>query len=495
MSLLKKIETAGNRLPHPTLLFIYLCGLMLGLSLLFSLLGVNAKHPVSGELISAKNLLSQEGLQLILSKTVSNFTQFAPVGSVLVAILGIGVAEQSGLIAAVLRATVQRAPKQLLSLFVVLSGILSSLALDTGYVVLIPLAALVFMAAGRHPVTGIAAAFAGVSGGFSANIIISPLDAIMAGISTEAAALVQPGYEVSAAANYYFLLASTLLITLVGTWITERFVAPALGDYQGENPANSEDLNHQLSAKERRGLKWAGLFSLLYIALLLATLVPEQGILRGAEGSILKSPFISGIVTLIALYVALAGTVYGFISGSFNKAEDIVKSMEASMGTMAGYIVLMFFAAQFVSYFSWSQLGSISAINGASFLQSLELPSAALLIFFVLVAALINLFIGSASAKWALFAPIFVPMFLLLGISPEATQMAYRIGDSSTNIITPLMPYYGVVIAFIQRYDKEAGIGTTIAIMLPYSVAFLLSWSVLLAVWIGFGWPLGAQTN
>ena len=486
---LQRIEILGNKLPHPTLLFVYLCGLILLLSALCAGLGLNAIHPLSGETINSVNLISREGLHRILQHTVTNFTQFAPVGSVLVAIMGISVAEHSGLIGSLLKATVLKAPRQLLSFIIVLTGVLSSLAVDTGYVVLIPLAALVFIAAGRHPVAGIAAAFAGVSGGFSANVLIGPVDAILAGISTAAAALVQPGYEVSAAGNYYFIVVSTVLISLVGTWITEKIVIPRLGDYRGSGDDEPDD---RLNDREKAALKAVGLFSLLVCALLLWGLLPADGLLRGVDNnSILQSPFIKGIVIIIAVYAAIAGIIFGKVSGRFKHSSDFIEGMESSMATMASYLVLMFFAAQFVSYFSWSQLGAIAAINGADLLRSMQLGPATLLAGFIVMAALINLLIGSASAKWALFAPVFVPMFLLLGISPEATQIAYRIGDSSTNLITPLMPYFGIVVAFVQRYDNKAGIGTIIATMLPYSLAFLFSWSVLLIVWMLMDWPLG----
>ena len=485
--LLNHIETLGNRLPHPTLLFIYLCGFILLSSTVSALLGISAIHPVSGENIQAINLLNRDGLHRILTQTVTNFTHFAPVGSVLVAIMGMGIAEHAGLLGAVLRATVLKAPRQLLSFIVVLSGVLSSLAMDTGYVVLIPLAAMVFSSAGRNPVAGIAAAFAGVSGGYSANLLIGPLDFILAGISTEAAQLVTPSYEVSAAGNYYFIIASTLLVSVVGTWVTEKIVIPSLGD----SPEHNEDFE-PLAPQEKRALKAVGLFTGVFIAVLLSGLLPDNGWLLATDNDdILRSPFIRGIVPIIALYAGLCGILYGKVSGEFKGHQDFIQGMESSMATMASYLVLMFFAAQFVSYFAWSQLGIISAINGAQALKSLAVGSTSLLLCFVLLAAFINLLIGSASAKWALIAPIFVPMLLLLGISPEATQLAFRIGDSSTNIITPLMPYFGVVVAFVQRYDKQAGVGTIIAAMLPYSIAFLLSWSGLLIFWMLMEWPIG----
>jgi aminobenzoyl-glutamate transport protein len=485
--LLEKIERAGNKLPHPTLLFIYLCGLILLLSALLSALGIQAIHPLNGETVQAVNLLNRDGLHKILSHTVTNFTHFAPVGTVLVAIMGIGVAEHSGLLGTTLKATVLKAPPQSLTFVVVLASVLSSLAADTGYVVIIPLAAMVFLSVGRHPIAGIAAAFAGVSGGYSANLLIGPLDAILAGISTEAAGLVQPGYEVNAAGNYYFIIVSTLLIALIGTWVTEKIIVPRLGDYHGEQESFSA-----ITAAEQKGLRAAGWFSLLFIGLLCWGLLPADGVLRDpASGDVLRSPFIKGIVTIIAVYAAIAGLIYGKVSGSFKHGRDFVEGMEKSMGTMATYLVLMFFAAQFVNYFGWSQLGIIAAVKGAELLQALQLSSVTLLVSFIILAAFINLLIGSASAKWALIAPIFVPMLLLNGISPEASQMAYRIGDSSTNIITPLMPYFGVVVAFVQQYDRKAGIGTIIATMLPYSISFMIAWTILLIIWMQFNWPLG----
>lgn len=490
-SLLDRIERAGNRLPNPTILFVWMCGLILLLSTAGAIGGFSATHPVTGESLQVINLLSVTGLHRILSETVANFVGFAPVGTVLVAIMGIGVAEHSGLLSALLRATVLRAPKQMLSFAVVLAGVFSSLAADVGYVVLIPLAAMIFQASGRHPLGGIAAAFAGVSGGYSANLLISPLDAILAGLSTEAATLVQPNYVVSVAANYYFIIVSTLLVSLVGTLVTEQVVLPRLARAQSAT-TTMERLTHA----EKRGLTAVALLTLVFVGLLLWGLLPQDGVLRNAEnGSVLQSPFIRGIVTLIAFYAALAGIVFGKVSGSYERTGQFVEGMERSMATMAGYLVLMFFAAQFVSYFAWSNLGSIVAIHGASLLQGLDLRPSVLLVMFIIMAACINLFIGSASAKWALLAPIFVPMLMLLGITPEATQMAYRIGDSSTNIITPLMPYFGVVVAFAQRYDQQLGIGTLVTMMLPYSVAFLLSWSALLLLWALAGWPLGPGAN
>ena len=501
-AILNNIEKAGNRLPPPTILFVYLCILVLLLSYLASLIGLGAVHPVTQENIVAFNLLSQSGVAKILSHTISNFIQFAPVGSALVAILGIGIADKSGLIAALLTRTVSKAPGRLLTFFIVLAGVLSNIAADTGYVVLIPLAAMMAISAGRHPLVGIAAAFAGVSGGYSANLLIGPVDTILAGITQEAAHLTQAGYEVSATSNYYFMLISTVLVALLGTLVTEFIVSPRLesnphsfGKTTPQEKGSESGKTSGANQRENKALKAVGLFTLFFAAIILWGLIPTDGILRGEGGNILKSPFIKGIVTIISLYAGLCGVIYGKLSGSLSTNESYVKAMDSTVATMASYLVLMFFAAQFVSYFNWSQLGSIIAIGGASMINSLEISSGILLAIFIFIAALINLFIGSASAKWALLAPVFVPMLMLTGISPEATQVAYRIGDSSTNIITPLMPYFGVVIAFVQQHDKNAGVGTMIAMMLPYSIAFLIGWTALLLGWYFLGLPLGPNAS
>lgn len=489
LRVLNHVENLGNRLPHPTLLFILLAGLVIVASALASVIGVSVVHPQTHEAISAVNLLSTEGIQRILTSTVKNFTSFAPVGTVLVAMLGLGVAERSGLIGLVLQRSVSKAQGHFLTFGVVFAGVMSSLAADAGYVVLIPLAALIFQTAGRHPLAGIAAAFAGVSGGYSANLLIGPFDAILSGISTEAAQIVSPGYEVSIAANYYFMVASAFLIAAVASVVTARWVEPRLANLKVSD-VRVVSVSDNNETNNRRGLKAVGLFSLILLAVVLVGLIPESGFLRAGE-TVLRSPFMKGIVVVISFYALLAGFIFARYSYRWRNNRELVTAMEASMAGMAGYIVLMFFAAQFVAYFSWSQLGLITAIGGAELLTNMELPPVVLLIAFILVAATINLLVGSGSAKWALLAPVFVPMLMLTGVPPESTQVAFRIGDSATNIITPLMPYFGVVLAFAQKYRSDLGVGTIMAMMLPYSIGLLLMWSALLAVWVSSGLPLG----
>lgn len=490
------IERTGNRLPHPTILFVYLCLFVFSLSALLSFIGVSAVHPVTGQIVEVKNLASGWGLREMLLKAVTNFTGFAPVGTVIVAMLGIGFAEHSGLISALLKSIVAKANTVMVTSLVVFAGVMSSIAADAGYVVLIPLAGLVFHSFGRAPLAGMAAAFAGVSGGFSANLVLGPVDVILSGLSTEALkADPSIAQVVSPAANYYFMIASVLFVTLVATFITEKVVIPNLDKADQKDPSATLHFAQDdsgLNADELRGIKYSALALLAYLVLLAVAVVPESGLLRDpATQSILKSPFMSGIVVVIALGFAIAGSVYGFVTKSFQSGADWVASMEKALQGLAGYLVLMFFAAQFVAWFSWSGIGPVISITGANALQNADSSPYVILLAFILLTATINLFVGSMSAKWAVMAPVFVPMLALAGISPEITQVAYRIGDSSTNIITPLMPYFPVVIAFMQRYQPDIKLGTLIAMMLPYSVAFLIGWSVFLGGWLMLGIPLG----
>ncbi len=420
---------------------------------------------------------------------VRNFTGFAPLGVVLVAMLGIGVMEHAGLIGALLRRMVRNATPRMLTMTVVFAGVLSSIAADAGYVVLIPLAGMLFANAGRNPLAGIAAAFAGVSGGFSANLLIGPVDAMLSSLSTEAARIVSAEQEVSITANYWFMLVSVFLITAIGTWVTERLVLPRLPAWAAEDTRMEDPA---FAALEARGLRAAGITLCVGVLLILWCTLPQDGLLRDPDtGSLLRSPFIAGLIPILFLLAATCGLAYGIAAGTIRNDRDFIGAMEKTMATMGAYLVLMFFAAQFVAWFNWSQLGIILAIRGAALLTTLDPDPVALMLLFILLSAVINLLIGSASAKWSLLAPVFVPMFLLAGIPAETTQAAYRIGDSSTNIITPLMPYFGIVVAFVQRYQPAAGVGTIVSLMLPYSVCFLLSWSILLAIWLTLSLPLG----
>jgi len=486
------IERAGNRLPAPAILFVLLIFAVIFISALCDWFAIQGIHPASKEVLEVNSLLSFDALRWWLQNAVKNFIGFAPVGPVVVVMLGLGIAEHSGFLSALLRRLLHWLPANALTFGTVMVGVLSSIAVDAGYVVAIPLSAVIFSLAGRPPLIGKVACFAGVSGGFSANLMVGPVDAILAGISTEAAHLIDKTYQVSPVANYYFMVVSTFIISFLATWVTHRWVEPALAKMSlGDQPSSIEQ-GLELTAQESKALTVSSLVLLMFIVLIAAMVIPESGVLRDADtGSIVRSPFMSGLVILIALAAGLAGIIYGRISGLYQSYSQVVEGMEGAMKTLAGYLVLMFFAAQFVSLFSWSNLGAVLAVNGAEVLQQLQLPMLLNLVMFILMAASINLVVGSASAKWAVLAPVFVPMLMLNGIAPEVTQTAYRIGDSSTNIITPLMPYFPLVVALMQRYAPKTGVGTLVALMLPYSLTFLLIWTIMLGLWVGFGWPLG----
>ncbi len=520
--LLGLIEQAGNKLPHPITLFIVLSGLVLLLSFIGELFGWSVTYDaidrrtfeiIRGQQVAVRSLLNAEGIRYIFTSAVGNFTSFAPLGVTLVAMLGIGVGEGSGMIGAALKRIVLATPKSIISYVVVFTGVMSNIASDAGYVVLVPLGAIIFLSFNRHPLAGLAAAFAGVSGGFSANLIIGTIDPLLGGISTEAAQIIDPTYNVLPTANWFFMVTSAFLITALGGFITDRFVEPRLGPYKGGAVEVPEEMN-RLSDAERRGLKFSNITLLVLLGLYALMVIPQKGILHNADLSatalsfgisrsevtwvqtFIRSPFLSTIVGTISIFFALTGIAFGFGSGNFKNNEDVVQTMITSVRGMAAYIILAFFAAQFISYFDETNLGIFISVKGADFLRSTGFQGISLILSFVIVSAFINIFIGSASAKWAIMAPIFVPMMMQgAGYTPEFIQLAYRIGDSTTNIITPLMPYYTVILAFAQKYDtpgkKPMGVGTLSSLMLPYSVIFLVGWSILLVIWYLFSLPLG----
>ncbi len=487
-------EKAGNALPHPATLFALFALATLLLSALGYFLNWEVIHPGTGALVKPVNLLSHQGIHRILLEMVDNFTGFAPLGIVLVAMLGIGIAEHSGLIHAIIRLLVLNAPGKLLTFVVVFTGILSNVAADVGYVLLIPLAGVIFMAVGRHPVTGMAAAFAGVSGGFSANLALGTVDPLLAGLSTEAARILDPAYEVNPTANYYFMVASTFVIALAGTFVTERIVEPRLGKYGGQGSQTDHSFD-KLSRREKKGLLVALGTLLVIVAVTLMGVIPENGFFRGGDGGLLSSPLIRGVVAMLFITAGGMGLAYGFATGTYRNDSDVVTGMASSMKTLATYLVLVFFAAQFVAYFKWSNLGIILAVKGANMLMSINMGLIPLMILFILLSAAINMLMGSASAKWAILAPVFIPMFMIMGYSPELSQVVYRIGDSVTNVISPMMSFFALIIAFFQKYEPKAGIGTIIATMVPYSMAFLVVWILLLVAWLLIGIPLGPDAG
>jgi aminobenzoyl-glutamate transport protein len=494
---LAAVERAGNRLPDPAFLFIALLFIVWFLSWAFSGIDFGLADPRTGQPLVINNLLTGKSFTSFMTVMVTNFTHFHPVGVVLVAMLGIGVAEHTGFINAGLRAMMAVTARWLLTPMVILVGIVSHTAVDAGYVLVIPLGGVIFYAAGRHPLAGIAAAFAGVSGGFSANFVPSALDPMLQGISQAGAQILDASVTLNPLNNYFFTTASTLLIIGLGWYLTDRVVEPRLQDNKLDGDLHDLPTMEPLSDSERKGLRWSMIAMLLGILLLILTSLPATSAWRSPEGTLTSgsSPLMQSIVPLIFLLFLLPGVVYGISSGSVKSSKDVINGMSKAMTGMGYYLVIMFFIAQFIYAFGQSNLGVLLALQGAAALKAMAMPAAITITGIVLLTGFINLFVGSASAKWALLAPIFVPMLMQLGISPDLAQAAYRVGDSSTNIITPLMPYFPLVVVFCQRYVKTTGIGTVTAMMLPYSITFLVVWTAFLLLYWAIGFPLGLQAS
>lgn len=539
------IELVGNKLPHPTIMFIWLILILLVLTAIFSIGEMVVETP-SGR-FPINNLIGQgpveiqdprtgevtarfaNGWQYLMDTMTPNFINFAPFGLVMVIMIAIGVSEHSGLIVAAVRKMVLGAPPRLVTPVVVLAGVLSSIASDAGYLVLVPLGAVVFYGIGRHPLAGLAAAFAGVSGGFSANIAITSLEPLLGGFTLAAAktgdAMVGTNFGETmniATMNYYFLLASTFLIVIVGTLVVEKIVAPHLGTFVPGPDLEIDDHPDELSGTENLGLVWAAIVLLVYLGILIImvmpvdspiplvgslstlTLPPDQYILiqeRFGSVGVTHAPFFRTDIIVTALFFLffLPGLAYGIVVKKIRKGTDLVSTMEEAMGGMASFIVLVFFMAQFVAYFNTSNFGILIAMKGAQLLELVPHQTLAgtigLIVGFVLLSSVINLFMGSASAKWAILAPIFVPVMMTVHMSPAATQMLYRIGDSCTNIITPLMTYFAFVIVIGKKYQRDFGIGSLVSLMLPFSICFLLGWTILFLVWGLLGLPLGPNAH
>lgn len=510
------VEVTGNKLPHPVVMFFLFFLITVVLSTVLSKMGVSVTYSEisksTGQVVQkttqVQNLLTASGIRGIFTTAITNFTGHAALGSIIVAMLGVGLAEGTGLLNALIKKMVLSTPKVLVSAIVVFVGVMSNIASDAGYVVLIPLGAVIFASFGRHPLAGLAAAFAGVSGGFSANLLIGTTDPLLGGISTSAAQIVLPGYSVEATANFFFMFVSTFLITIVGAFITDKLVEPRLGKYEG--PKLDIDLSSEMSAEEVKGIKMAGLSIIVFVAIVALMTIPENAVLRLNAAEIqkfvaenhrepgtmelLKPFFGDSIVFILMLAFFIPGLVYGMVAKTLKTHKDVVKHLVKAMESCGQVLVIIFISAQFVYVFTKSNIGIVIAVKLADVLKGLGITGLWAAVGLVFLTAFVNLFIGGASSKWLMLSPVFIPMFVELGLSPEYTQLAYRIGDSTTNIISPLMSYFPIIVGFASKYAKnedEMGMGTIIAMMLPYSMAFLFFWTLMFIIWSLTGLPIG----
>lgn len=487
------IEEVGNKMPDVVTIFLSLSLLIIVLSFLGEMLGWSAVHPGSGETIKVFNLASSEGLRKIVSEFNNNISSFGPLYFGIVIMLGIGLLEGSGLASAMLRKFVIHLPAKYITFVVLLLGVNASIASDAGYIILPPIAALMFYAVGRNPIAGMLCGYAASACGHGAAFVITIVDVVTLGFSENAAQILNPGFKLTLLDNYYFILVSSIILPIAAYFTTEKIVIPRMGDYA---PAANHEIpfntSYELSEGEEIGLKHAGISALLYILIVALLILPPSAPLRNPEtGSIIESPFMDGILLLVTLLFAIPSIFFGIRSGSIKSDKDVVKLITEGMSNFAGYIVVATFATQMINYFGWSNLGAIIAIKGATFLENLGLSPLILLIALIIFVSFINLFIGSCAAKYAILAPIFVPMFMLLNIHPAAVNLAYRIGDSVTNSITPMMAYFVLLLGYVQQWDKEAGLGTLMANLLPYSVTFLIAWVAQLILWYILNLPIG----
>ncbi len=491
--LLRWVEKMGNKLPHPFWLFAWICIIIVVLSAITSYFNVSAIDPATDEDVFAQNLISGESLRNFVESMVRNFAHFAPFGLVLVMLMGVSVAERSGFLTVVLRTIAFSVPKKIVLPVIFIIGACGNIGSDAGIVIVPPIAALIFSQMGLHPIAGLVAGYAGATAGFTANFLIAGTDVLLAGISTEVAEA-QGLAEVSPTANWYFMIISTIMLGFAGAFIVRRFTIPRCKAFTGADHLDTEFQEHasKLKPEEKKGLKRAGFVVLFYIIIIAALVVPPGAPLRDpVEGTIVPSPFLRGLVPVLFLLFALPGYVYGKATGTIKTSNDALKFMEQGMKELSGYIVLMFIIAQFIFLFGQSNLDTILAISGAKFLQNTGIEGPLLFTLFMIIVAILNIFMGSGSAKWAVFAPIFIPMLARLEFSPAFVQLMYRIGDSITNAITPLYPYFPLLLGWISKYDKRVGIGTVISLLIPYAVILFIMWTILLFIWYAFNLPVG----
>jgi aminobenzoyl-glutamate transport protein len=496
--LLDGVERVGNKVPHPAVIFFILSGLVILLSHLFHWLGTTVTyevinpqtHKVEEATATVNSLLSADGIRFMLTSMVRNFMNFGPVGIILVVMVGVGLAEQAGLMTALIKKIVQVTPRKAVTWILVMLGVLSSIASDAGYLVLIPLGAGAFLSLGRHPLAGLAAAFSGVAAVFGVNFLIVPIDPILTEITNDAIHLLNPTQSIDLMANFYFAVVSSLVLIVVCTVMTERFVEPRLGEYRGEIPAESGE---GVSPEESRGLRLS-LYALVVCIVVIALLTfPPGAPLRNPEsGAIIgNSPFMSSLIVLIMLVFLAIGAAYGIGAKTITSTVDGINAVTKTFAGLSGLVFLLFVISQFLAYFSYSNMATIVAVNMGDALEHANLGTIPLMLGFITVTGIVGMLIVGAIPKWALLAPIFVPLFIRLGVGPEAVLAAYRVGDSPPNIVTPLMPYFALIVVFAQRYDKEAGVGTVVAMMLPYAVVVSIVWILLFLAWELLGLPFG----
>ena len=491
--ILSRIERAGNKLPDPITLFVILAAAVLLISWICSLFGVTAVHPGTGKTLEVVNLLSKEGFRRIWSLAVTNFSGFAPMGIVLVAVIGTGVAEKSGFLAALMQRMLTGVPPVLVTLIIVFICINGNAAGDSAFVIMPPLAATIYLSIGRNPMVGMFTAFASVAAGFCAAVILCVTDTLAYGFTESAARLIDPSYASSPAINYYFLVVSCVFLTIVGTIVSEKIIAPRYAHVDLSKYGKADQIG--LTPQEAKAMKcalWGLGAAVLVIVLMCLGSDPLMGDSdQGGSITSPRSPFMSGIVVTVAVLFFVPGAIYGFVSGKYKNDKQMFADITLAFKDMAPYIVLCFFCAQFTSYFGWSNLGVIVAVKGADLLKALNFTGIPLLIGVIVAACIINLFIASASAKWAILAPVFVPMLMLLDLDPAVTQIVYRIGDSITNPLSPLFGYFPILLGVATRYEKDTGIGTIIANMIPFSLWFTIVWLLQLVAWVMLDLPLG----
>ena len=490
--ILRWIERMGNKLPHPFWIFVWICIFVVILSAITSVIGVSALNPSTGEIVTVNNLISGQGLRRFLEEMVTNFAHFTPFGLVLVMLMGVSIAERSGLLAVSLRTVAFSVPKKVVLPVIFLIGACGNIGSDAGVVIVPPIAALIFMQMGLNPIAGLIAGYAGATAGFTANLFIAGTDVLLAGISTEITSQMTPPLEVSATANWYFMIASTLLISFGGAFIAKKYTIPRCSKLPVDASAIIPGTEGKLTQQEKTGLRHAGIALLIYALLISILVIPSGAPLRNqVTGGLVPSPFLKGLIPVLFFLFAIPGYFYGKATGTIKNSNDVLKHMEHGMKELSGYIVLMLVVAQFINLFSWSRLDTILAISGAEFLESSGLTGPLMFTMFMIIVALLNIFLGSGSAKWAIFAPIFIPMLAQLGYNPAFVQLMYRIGDSITNCVSPIYVYFPLLLGWVHKYNKNMGIGTIISLLIPYSIILFILWVILVFVWYMLNLPIG----